>query len=77
MASCPEVRERILAGLRVINGPVEGTIAEVKHAIGCSDVSNSKFMKALGSLRYHYRLVTWRRRFSDYGHREFSDVTVR
>lgn len=77
MASCPEVRERILEGLRRVSEPVAGTTSEVKHMIGCADVSNNKFMKALGSLRYHYRLVTWRRRFSDYGEREFTDVTVR
>lgn len=75
MASCPETRERILTGIKFTEEPIEGTILEIKTLIGCSDVSNSKFVRALNSLRYHYKKVTWRKKHNiDTGYRELTNV---
>jgi len=76
--SCPETRERILTGVKLTKGPISGTIPEIKEELGCADITDGKFVRALNSLRYGRGLLTWRRRWSidGIGIRELHDVTL-
>lgn len=76
MASCPMIRERIMTGLKLTNGPIEGSITTIKRQIGCDDIPNGKFRLALNSLRHHYGLVTWRREPGDVVPKDLFDVTL-
>lgn len=76
MASCPVIRERIMTGLKLTDGPIGGSITKIKREIGCGDVSNGKFRLALNSLRYHYGAVTWCRESEDVVPKDLRDVSL-
>lgn len=61
--SRPEVREQLLKGLgETPTGSARGaTIGDLKHQLGLSNVSNTQFDAALGSLCYKEGQVRWLR----------------
>ena len=67
MASCPEVRQRVMVAVE-LDGPfTASSIEELKFQMGLGDVSRTKFVRALNSLCFHYKSVVFRRVASDSG----------
>lgn len=63
MASCPEVRERIKVGVVRSAGcsVTAPSIGRLRDQLGLSDVSNTQFMRALGSLQYNYGFLKFKK----------------
>ena len=61
MASDPVVKDRIFCAMEKLPTVSAACLSELRVKLGMSDVSNTKFGKALGSLHYHDRLISWRR----------------
>ncbi len=67
MASCPEIRERVMVAVK-LDGPFEASsIEELKTQMGLGDVSRTKFVRALNSLRFHHKSVVFKRVTEDNG----------
>lgn len=61
MASDPEIRENLALRLSEAVRIEANTLSELKALLGMSDVSNTQFNKALGSLVYNSGCVVMRR----------------
>lgn len=61
-SSDPFIRQAVIAGLAGNDKIVRGAnLRDIKVQLGLSDISNSAFDAAIGSLAYNYGLITWNR----------------